>query len=38
MPDSSNLGLIHIYCGNGKGKTTCGMDCAYAQPDSDFAS
>ena len=25
MPDSSNLGLIHIYCGNGKGKTTCGM-------------
>lgn len=25
MPDSSNLGLIHIYCGDGKGKTTCGM-------------
>lgn len=20
-----SLGLIHIYCGNGKGKTTCGM-------------
>lgn len=25
MTDNQNLGLIHIYCGNGKGKTTCGM-------------
>ncbi len=25
MADHNNLGLIHIYCGDGKGKTTCGM-------------
>ena len=25
MADNKELGRIHIYCGNGKGKTTCGM-------------
>lgn len=25
MPDHKELGLVHLYCGNGKGKTTCGM-------------
>lgn len=25
MADHKELGRIHIYCGNGKGKTTCGM-------------
>lgn len=23
--DRSGMGCVHIYCGNGKGKTTCGM-------------
>lgn len=31
MDDKNKLGLIHIYCGNGKGKTTTGMGlCARA--------
>lgn len=31
MDDKKQLGLIHIYCGNGKGKTTTGMGlCARA--------
>lgn len=25
MADNKELGRIHIYCGDGKGKTTCGM-------------
>ncbi len=25
MNQNNDLGLVHIYCGDGKGKTTCGM-------------